>query len=188
MVEDRSGRSGGRAGANDRIKAQAKAKPAAKTAAKSQFRGVGRSDERPAPTDEELDNTPALPFVVWAARFSSYFLALGGIMLVSYAVYGFDTDPMSFPSGFHLNPAQAAVNLAFGLAGTLIGFFWPRYATAFVLAFAASYTGIAVFGTFSDSALGMHLGTSAKIFYWVVVAFAWAVGLYALFKPKKSAE
>ncbi|MEM7192956.1 MAG: hypothetical protein AAF405_08885, partial [Pseudomonadota bacterium] len=66
-------------------------------------------DERPVPTDEELDRTPPLPFVVWAARFSSYFLALGGIMLISYAVYGFDTDPMSFPPGFRLNPAQAAV-------------------------------------------------------------------------------
>ena len=28
----------------------------------------------------------------------------------------------------------------------------------------------------------MHLGTPAKIFYWVVVAFAWSAGLYALLK------
>ena len=148
----------------------------------------GKSGERPVPTDEELDRTPPLPFVVWAARFASYFLALGGIMLISYAVYGFDTDPTSFPPGFRLNPTQAAVNLAWGLAGTLIGFFRPRYATAFVLAFAAFYTAVAGFGTFSGSALGMHLGTSAKVFYWLVVAFAWAVGLYAFFKSKKTAR
>ncbi|ODS00551.1 hypothetical protein AUC68_14975 [Methyloceanibacter methanicus] len=144
--------------------------------------GPGKSEERRAPTDEELDATPPLPLVVWAARCASYFLALGGIMLVSYAVYGFDTDPNSFPPGFRLNPLQAAVNFVWGLAGTLVGFFRPRHATAFVLAFAAFYTVIAGFGTFEGSALGMHLGTPAKIFYWVVVAFAWTAGLYALLK------
>lgn len=142
----------------------------------------GKGDERPMPTDEELDRIPPLPLVVWAARCASYFLALGGIMLVSYAVYGFTTDPNSFPPGFRLNPLQASVNFGWGLAGTLIGFFRPRYATAFVLAFAAFYTVIAGFGTFEGSALGMHLGTPAKIFYWVVVAFAWSAGLYALLK------
>lgn len=142
--------------------------------------GPERDEERRAPTDEELDATPPLPLVVWAARCASYFLALGGIMLVSYAVYGFDTDPNSFPPGFRLNPLQAFVNLVWGAAGTLIGFFRPRHAAAFVLAFAAFYTVIAGFGTFEGSALGMQLGTSAKIFYWVVVAFAWAAGLHAL--------
>lgn len=142
--------------------------------------GLEPDEERRAPTDEELDATPPLPLVVWAARCASYFLALGGIMLVSYAVYGFDTDPNSFPPGFRLNPLQALVNLIWGGAGTLIGFFRPRHATAFVLAFAAFYTVVAGFGTFEGAALGMQLGTSAKIFYWVVVAFAWAAGLYAL--------
>ncbi len=141
-----------------------------------------RYQERRAPTDEELDAIPPLPLVVWAARCASYFLALGGIMLVSYAVYGFGTDPNSFPPGFRLNPIQAVVNLAWGLAGTLIGFFRPRYATAFVLAFAAFYTVVAGFGTFEGSALGMEFGASAKVFYWVVVVFAWSVGLHALLR------
>lgn len=139
-------------------------------------------EERRAPTDEELDATPPLPLVVWAARCASYFLALGGIMLVSYAFYGFGTDPNSFPPGFRLNPIQAVVNFVWGLVGTFIGFFRPRYATAFVLAFAAFYTVVAGFGTFEGSALGMEFGTSAKVFYWVVVAFAWSAGLYALLK------
>ncbi|MEM7397491.1 MAG: hypothetical protein AAF354_00985 [Pseudomonadota bacterium] len=143
---------------------------------------LGRDDERRVPTDEELDATPPLPLVVWAARFSSYFLALGGIMLVSYVVYGFETDPKSFPPGFRLNPLQAVVDFVWGLAGTVIGFFHPRHATTFVLAFAAFFTVIAGFGTFEGSALGMELGTSAKIFYWVVVVFAWTAGLLALVK------
>ncbi|TFG86622.1 MAG: hypothetical protein E4H18_04185 [Hyphomicrobiales bacterium] len=136
--------------------------------------------ERPAPTDEELDATPPLPLVVWAARCSAYFLALGGIMLVSYLFYGFDTDPQSSPPGFRLNPLQAGVDFIWGLVGTAIGFFRPRFATAFVLAFAAFFTLVAGLGTFAGSALGMELGTSAKLFYWVVVAGAWAVGVRAL--------
>ena len=146
-----------------------------------------RAAERRAPTDEELDRTPPLPLVVWAARFSAYFLALGGIMLVSYAVYGFDTDPQDFPPGFRLNPLQAGVNFVWGLVGTAIGFFRPRFATAFVLAFAAFYTLVAGLGTFAGSALGMQLGTPAKVFYWVVVAFAWGVGVRALLKPRRDA-
>jgi hypothetical protein len=140
--------------------------------------------ERPEPTDEELDRTPPLPLVVWAARCSAYFLALGGIMLASYLFYGFDTDPQSFPPGFRLNPLQAGINFIWGLVGTLIGFFKPRFATAFVLAFAAFYTLVALLGTFAGSALGMQLGTPAKVFYWVVVAFAWAAGIRGLLRPR----
>lgn len=149
--------------------------------------GTAEAAERPAPTDEELDRTPPLPLVVWAARCSAYFLALGGIMLVSYLVYGFDTEPQSFPPGFRLNPLQAGVNFIWGAVGTLIGFFRPRFATAFVLAFAAFYTLVAGLGTFAGSALGMELGTPAKVFYWVVVAGAWAVGLRALLKRRRLA-
>jgi len=135
---------------------------------------------RARPTDEELDATKPLPIVVWAARCSAYFLALGGIMLVSYAFYGFDTDPQSFPPGFRLNPLQAGVDFIWGLVGTLVGFFRPRFSTAFVLAFAAFFTLVAGLGTFAGSALGMELGTPAKVFYWVVMAGAWAIGLRAL--------
>jgi hypothetical protein len=149
--------------------------------------GVARGEERPVPTDEELDRTPPLPLVVWAARCSAYFLALGGIMLVSFFFYGFDTDPADFPPGFRLNPLQAGVNFVWGLFGTLIGFFRPRFATAFVLAFAAFYTLVAGLGTFAGSALGMQLGTPAKVFYWVVVVGAWAVGFYALLKRRRAA-
>jgi hypothetical protein len=141
--------------------------------------------ERPEPTDEELDKTPPLPLVVWAARCSAYFLALGGIMLLTYAYHGFDADPQSFPPGFRLNPLQAGVDFIWGLVGTLIGFFRPRFATAFVLAFAAFFTLVASLGTFAGSALGMRLGTPAIVFYWVVVLFAWAAGLWGLFRKRR---
>lgn len=144
--------------------------------------------ERRAPTDEELDRTPPLPLVVWAARCTAYFLVLGAVMLTSYVVYGFNTDPQSFPPGFRLNPLQAGVNFIWGAVGTLIGFFRPRFATAFVLAFAAFYTLVAGLGTFAGSALGMQLGTPAKVFYWIVVAGAWAAGLWALLKARRAAR
>jgi hypothetical protein len=146
---------------------------------------LAKDAERPEPTDEELDSTPPLPLVVWAARLSSYFLALGGIMLVTYLVYGFDTNPQSFPPGFRLNPLQAGVNFIWGLVGTAIGFFRPRFATAFVLAFAAFYTLVAGLGTFAGSALGMELGTAAKVFYWGVVACAWGAGLTGLLRKRQ---
>jgi len=145
---------------------------------------LAQDAERPAPTDEELDQTPPLPLVVWAARCSAYFLALGGIMLLTYVYYGFKTDPQSFPPGFRLNPLQAGVDFIWGLTGTLIGFFRPRFATAFVLAFAAFYTLVAGLGTFAGSALGMQLGRPAIVFYWVVVLFAWAAGLWGLFRKR----
>jgi hypothetical protein len=137
-----------------------------------------KAPDRAEPTDEELDKTKPLPLVVWAARCSAYFLAQGGIMLLSYAYYGFATDPQSFPPGFRLDPLQAGVNFAWGLAGTLIGFFLPRFSVAFVLGFAAFYTLIAGLGTFAGSALGMQIGTQAKVFYWLLVAAAWAMGIY----------
>jgi len=146
---------------------------------------LAKDAERPEPTDEELDSTPPLPLMVWAARLSSYFLALGSIMLVTYLVYGFDTNPQSFPPGFRLNPLQAGVNFIWGLVGTAIGFFRPRFATAFVLAFAAFYTLVAGLGTFAGSALGMELGTPAKVFYWVVVACAWGAGLTGLLRKRQ---
>jgi hypothetical protein len=142
--------------------------------------------ERAEPSDEELDKTRPLPFVVWAARCSAYFLALGGIMLLSYAYYGFGTDPQSFPPGFRLNPLQAGVNFVWGLAGTLIGFFQPRFSVAFVLAFAAFYTLVASLGTFAGSALGMQIGSRAQVFYWLLVAAAWAIGLYGLWQRRRA--
>jgi hypothetical protein len=138
-------------------------------------------------TDEELDKTKPLPLVVWAARCSAYFLAQGGIMLLSYAYYGFDTDPQSFPLGFHVSPVQAGINFAWGLAGTFIGFFRPRYAIAFVLAFAAFYTVVAGYGTFAGSALGMELGPEAQVFYWLLVATAWITGLHGLWRKRRPA-
>ena len=124
------------------------------------------------------------PLVVWAARLSVYFLAQGALVLLAYAYYGFDSDPESFALGFRIDPLLAAINLAWGLIGTFIGFFHPRYSLAFVLAFAAFYTLLAVLGSFTATHLGMLLNERVNRFHWVVALAAWAIGLYALWRKR----
>ncbi len=127
---------------------------------------------------------PHWPFVVWAVRSSVYLLAQGGILLLSYAYFGFGTDPNSFAIGFRLDPALAAVHFVWGLVGTFIGFYRPRYAIPYALAFAAFYTLLAALGSFTPYHLGMSLGHNANLFHWCVALFAWAVGLYALWHTR----
>jgi hypothetical protein len=130
---------------------------------------------------------PHWPVVGWAARCSVYFLAQGGILLLSYAYYGFHTDPHRFAIGFRVDPILAAVHFAWGLVGTFIGFYRPRYATAFVLAFAAFYTVLAALGSFTTYHLGMKLEPNINLFHWCVALPAWAIGLYALWHRTRTA-
>ena len=139
--------------------------------------------EHEAAGDPETEHWPA---VVWLARLSVYFLAQGALVLLAYAYYGFDTDPDSFALGFRIDPILAALNFAWGLLGTYIGFFRPRYAIIFVLAFAAFYTALAVLGSFTSTHLGMMLNARVNRFHWVIVALAWAVGLYALWQRRRT--
>lgn len=130
--------------------------------------------------------TESWPLVVWAARLSVYFLAQGALALLAYAYYGFGSDPDSFALGFRIDPILAALNLALGLVGTYIGFFRPRYATPFVLAFAAFYTVLAVLGSFTQYHLGMLLNDRVNMFHWAIVPVAWAIGLYALWQQRRT--
>lgn len=120
------------------------------------------------------------PAVVWAARLSVYLLAQGALVLLTYAYYGFDSDPESFALGFRIDPLLAAVNFLFGAAGTYIGFFRPRYALFFALAFAAFYAALAALGTFTPYHLGMRLGGRVNLFHWLIALAALAIGLAAL--------
>lgn len=133
-----------------------------------------------APTETEH-----WPAVVWLARLSVYFLAQGALVLLAYAYYGFDSDPNSFALGFRIDPILAGVNLAWGLIGTYVGFFRPRYATSFVLACAAFYTALAMLGSFTSQHLGMMLNDRVNLFHWAIVPPAWAVGLYALWRKRR---
>ena len=124
------------------------------------------------------------PAVVWLARLSVYFLAQGGLALLAYAYYGFGSDPNSFALGFRIDPILAAINLVWGLIGTYIGFFNPRYATAFVLACAAFYSALSVLVTVTSQHLGRLLNDRVNLFHWLIVIPAWAIGLYALWRKR----
>jgi hypothetical protein len=126
------------------------------------------------------------PPVVWAARFSVYFLAQGALVLLAYAYYGFDTNPEELALGFRIDPILAAINLAWGLCGTFVGFFRPRYSLVFVLAFAAFYTALGVLGSFTAAHLGMMLNERVNRFHWAVAIAAWAIGLSALWRKRRS--
>jgi hypothetical protein len=135
------------------------------------------AEDQPA---EDAVQAEHWPLVVWAARCSVYFLAQGALVLLAYAYFGFRTDPNSFALGFRIDPIIAAFNLGWGLVGTYVGFFRPRYAIGFVLAFAAFYTVLAVIGTFTSWHLSIMLNDRVNLFHWLVVLPAWAIGLYAL--------
>jgi hypothetical protein len=126
------------------------------------------------------------PLVVWAARGSVYFLVQGAVLLLAYAYYGFGTDPDSFPLGLKLDPTHAAVHFVWGLVGTYVGFFRPRWAAGFVLAFAAFYTVLALLGTFTTHHFGMQLNDRVNLFHWVLVFPAWAIGLYGLWRERQA--
>ncbi len=138
------------------------------------------------PSIEPLE-APHWPAVVWAARCSIYLLAQGLILLLSYAYFGFGKDPQSFAIGFRVDPILAAVHFVWGLVGTFIGFYRPRYATSFVLAFAAFYTVLAALGSFIHYHLGMKLDHNLNFFHWCVALLAWAIGLYGLWHRKRAA-
>jgi hypothetical protein len=125
------------------------------------------------------------PLVAWAARLSAYLLAQGALVLLAYAYYGFDSNPDSFAPGFRIDPLLAAVHLLWGAAGAFIGFFRPRYALAFVLAFAAFFTALAVLGSFTPDDLGMRLGGRIAIYHWLIALPAWAIGLNALRRKRR---
>ncbi|MGB6908771.1 MAG: hypothetical protein WBE01_03430 [Methyloceanibacter sp.] len=129
---------------------------------------------------EESIEVGGVPLVVWMARLSLFLLIQGLIVLGSYAYYGFGTHPSEFGPGFRLDPIHTTVNLVWGLAGSVIGFFMPRLSIAFVLAFAAFYTLFAGLGTFTSHHFGMQLDLTDNIINWVMALAAWAIGIYAL--------
>jgi hypothetical protein len=131
---------------------------------------------------EESIEVAGVPLVVWAARLSLFLLIQGIIVLGSYAYYGFGTEPSHFGPGFRLDPMHAAVNLVWGLAGSVISFFMPRLSIAFVLAFAVFFTLFAGFGTFTADHFGMKLDVMDNALNWALALAAWGIGIYALWQ------
>lgn len=152
--------------------------------------------EDPRVEDPQLEDLPieqsievgGVALVVWAARLTLYLFVQGVIVLASYAYYGFGIDPSRFGPGFQLDPVHASINLVWGLIGSLVGFFMPRYSIDFVLAFAVFYTLFAGFGTFTSDHFSMRLGLTDNSLNWLLALAAWALGIYALWQASLRAD
>ena len=151
--------------------------------------------ERRAPEDDGLEedlNRPievaGVPLVVWAVRLTLFLLLQGAIVLASYAYFGFGTDPSHFGPGFRLDPIHASVNFFWGLLGSVVGFFAPRFAIDYTLAFAFFFTAFAALATFTPEALPMHLGAWWTFINWMLAACGWAVTIYAILQGCFEAE
>jgi hypothetical protein len=141
--------------------------------------------EGEGPEEEDLDEpieVAGVPLAVWAVRLSIFLFIQGAIVLASYAYYGFGTDPSHFGPSFRLDPLHAVSNLIWGLAGSVIGFFVPRFAIDFLLAFAFFFTAIAALGSFAPESFGLQLGPWTGLAYWLLALFAWAVAIYAIWQ------
>jgi hypothetical protein len=140
------------------------------------------------PPIEESIEINGVPLVVWAVRLTLFLLVQGMIVLAAYGYYGFGTEQSHFGPGFRLDPIHAGVNLVWGLVGSVIGFFMPRYAITFALAFAAFYTLFAGFGTFTADHFGMRLDYVDNALNWLLAVIAWAIGIYALWQASLRAD
>ena len=140
-----------------------------------------RAAEKISETDEALEATP---LTVWAARLSVLMLARGGLLLLAYAIYGFDTDPNDFALGFRLDPLNAAIQCLWGAAGTIIGFYRPRFASIFVLAFAIFYSIVVLLGMLTPYDLAANVGDREHLLYMFMAVSGWAVWGYALWQDR----
>lgn len=144
-----------------------------------------RAPESPGPEKEEFDEpieVAGVPLVVWAVRLSLFLLLQGAIVLASYAYYGFGTDPSQFGPGFRLDAIHASINFLWGLVGSVIGFFAPRFSIDYLLAFALFFTAIAALGSFGPEHFGLQLGPWAGLTYWLLAIAAWILAIYALWQ------
>jgi hypothetical protein len=129
----------------------------------------------------------AVVLPVWGTRALIYFLLQGVGILVAYSVLGFSFSPDNFPAGLRLDPVHAGVHAVWGAAATYIGFFRPRHALEFMLAFGIFYVLLATAGTFTHQHFGMRLGSGENFFHWLVGPLALFIAFLA-FAGRRSTE
>ena len=142
---------------------------------------AGRAAGKISESDEAVEATP---LTVWAARLSVLMLARGGLLLLAYAFYGFDTDPNDFALGFRLDSLNAAIQCVWGAAGTVIGFYRPQYASLFVLAFAIFYSIVVLLGMLTPYDLAANVGDREHLLYMFMAISGWAVWGYAMWQER----
>jgi hypothetical protein len=135
-----------------------------------------------APKSDDMAEITPRAVGIWGIRLLVYFVALGGIALLVYAVKGWGTNPQSLSVGFRIGPGLAAIYLVLGAAGTLVGFFMQRFAMVFLPVFALAMVLLAILGSVAPQIL--QLTSRDTIFHWCVAAVALALWLYVRAKEK----
>jgi hypothetical protein len=142
---------------------------------KTRTKGPSKQAAQAPNSDDASEITPRA-VGIWGVRLSVYFLALGGIALLVYAVKGWSTDPKSLAIGFRIGPALAAIYFALGAAGTLIGFFMQRFAMRFLPVFVLAMAGLALLGCLAPQMLRLTLRDT--LFHAGAAILALALWLY----------
>ena len=114
------------------------------------------------------------------------FALQGALLLLIYAVRGFDTNPDSLPIGLQLDPRHSVIHLLFGLIGAAIGFKQPEGAVPFTLFFGLFYITLAIFGTFTPVHFGMQLLLPENALHWTLGALAAVIGLAAVVQQRRA--
>jgi hypothetical protein len=119
------------------------------------------------------------PIEVWAARATGLLLPQGLLVLLIYAVAGFDLPLESLPLGLRIDPLHAAMHVVWGAGGVFVGFARPQWSLPWLLIFAVYYILVSMLGMFTSFHLGMHFGIRDNTFHLVVGSAAFAAALLA---------
>jgi uncharacterized protein DUF4383 len=117
----------------------------------------------------------------WALAYcylTALFAVQGVVLMVLYAMQGFDTPPDAMPLGLRLDPLHSLIHLISGLLGTAIALWRPSAAVRFVQVFSLFYLTLAVLGTFAPDHLhlGMQLELAENALHWPLGLLAAAIG------------
>jgi hypothetical protein len=119
------------------------------------------------------------PLPVWAARATGLLLPQGIVVLVIYAVFGFDLPLDSMPLGLRIDPLHAVMHIIWGTAGLLIGFRRPQWAIPWLIIFGIYYVAMSMLGFFTHTHFGLHLGPRENSFHLFIGAGAFLFGIYS---------
>ena len=119
------------------------------------------------------------PVGIWAARATALLLPQGLIVLLIYAIAGFDLPLDRLPLGFRIDPLHALMHVVWGAAGAFVGFLRPQWSTPWLFVFGIYYFAVAMLGMFTDIRFGLHFGIRDNSFHFVVGSAAVAIGLYS---------
>jgi hypothetical protein len=123
---------------------------------------------------------------VWATRATGLLLPQGVIVFLIHLFNGFQADHASFPLGLKLDPLHSIVHIVWGAIGVYVGFFRPRWAVPYLIAFGVYYIALATFGAFTDIHFGLQLGWRENLAHWTLGPIGLIIGLYGLWRGSKS--